>query len=53
MPTVIAVLVIVAIAAVAVISIIRDKKAGKCSCGNQCSSCAMKGTCHPKKDEKR
>ena len=30
----------------AVVKIIRDQKSGKCSCGGQCSGCAMSGQCH-------
>ena len=41
--------VILAVVALAVFSIVRDKKKGKCSCGNSCSSCAMNGACHMKK----
>lgn len=44
--TVLVVAVIIAIIALAVFSIVRDKKKGKCSCGNSCSSCAMNGACH-------
>ena len=40
-PTIIVLAVILALVALAVTSIVKDKKAGKCSCGNQCSSCAM------------
>ena len=47
--TVIVIAIIVAVVALAVFSIVRDKKKGKCSCGNSCSSCAMKGACHTKK----
>ncbi len=47
-PTVIVILIISAIVALAVFSIVRDKKKGKCSCGNSCSSCAMHGECHKK-----
>ena len=32
--------------ALAVISMIRDKKAGKSSCGCNCANCAMAGKCH-------
>jgi hypothetical protein len=47
--TVLVVAVIIAIIALAVFSIVRDKKKGKCSCGNSCSSCAMNGACHTAK----
>ncbi len=29
--------------------LIKDKKAGKSSCGAGCAGCAMKGTCHNKR----
>ena len=32
--------------ALAVVSLVRDKKAGKGSCGGKCSSCALAGECH-------
>ena len=48
--TVLVVAIIIAIISLAVFSIIRDKKKGKCSCGNSCSSCAMNGAYH--KDKK-
>ena len=44
-----AIAVIVAVVALAIFSIVRDKKKGKCSCGNSCSSCSMNGACHSKK----
>lgn len=47
--TVLIIAIIIAIVAFAVFSIIRDKKKGKCSCGNSCSSCGMNGSCHFKK----
>jgi hypothetical protein len=47
--TVIAIAIIIVIVGLAVFSIVRDKKKGKCSCGNSCSSCAMKGACHTNK----
>lgn len=47
--TVLVVAIIIAIISLAVFSIVRDKKKGKCSCGNSCSSCAMNGACHTKR----
>ena len=47
--TVLVVAIIIALIALAVFSIVRDKKKGKCSCGNSCSSCAMNGACYTKK----
>ncbi len=32
--------------ALAVIVLIKDKKAGKSSCGCNCANCAMAGKCH-------
>ncbi len=39
--------------ALAVISMIRDKKAGKNSCGCNCAKCAMAGKCHSAVKTKR
>lgn len=35
-----------------IIYLIKNKKAGKnaCNCGCGCTHCAMKDSCHPKKD---
>ncbi len=39
---------LIAIAVIlAVVSIVRNRRAGKCSCGN-CSGCAMAGNCKEK-----
>ena len=32
-----------------VAGILRDRRKGKSSCGSNCSSCPMGGSCHPKK----
>ena len=44
---------VIALVAVAVFfaarSLIKDKKAGKSSCGCNCSHCAMSGKCHSQK----
>ena len=37
---------VIGIVTLAVISMIRDKKAGKSSCGCNCAKCAMAGKCH-------
>lgn len=37
---------VIALVVLAVISMIRDKKAGKNSCGCNCAKCAMAGKCH-------
>lgn len=42
---VVAVIVFGILAAVAV-KMLKDKKQGKSSCGNNCSHCAMHGQCH-------
>ncbi len=45
------ILIIAALAAVVVlviIKMIRDKKAGRSSCGCGCASCPMSGSCHGK-----
>lgn len=47
--TVLVIAIVILAIALAVFSIVRDKKRGKCSCGNSCSSCAMNGSCHTKK----
>ncbi len=39
-------IVLAAIVAGAVGSLVRDKKKGKSSCGNNCAHCAMSGSCH-------
>lgn len=35
-----------ALIALAVVSMVRDRKAGKSSCGCNCAKCAMAGKCH-------
>ena len=39
-------LLVAGVVALAVISMVRDKKAGKSSCGCNCAHCAMAGKCH-------
>ena len=46
MATVIISLILIAIVACIVFKMIKDKKAGKSSCGCGCSSCPMSGSCH-------
>ena len=41
------------IVTLAVISMIRDKKAGKSSCGCNCAKCAMAGKCHSVKANRK
>ena len=46
--TIIILLTLAAVVGVAVAILIKDKKAGKSSCGGNCSHCAMGGSCHKK-----
>ena len=41
-------LVLAAIVVAIILKLVRDKKAGRSSCGCGCSNCAMSGTCHGK-----
>ena len=43
---IIAVLIVAALVILAVRSMIKDRKAGKSSCGCGCANCAMAGKCH-------
>ena len=38
---------VLGIVTLVIVSMIRDKRAGKSSCGCNCSHCAMAGKCHP------
>ena len=49
MGTAIVVTVLVVIVGLIIFSMVRNKKAGKSSCGCGCSSCPMSGKCHQKK----
>ena len=49
MGTVIVLLVLAAVVSLTVFSIVRDRKAGKSSCGCKCGCCPMAGQCHKKK----
>ena len=44
---------VIGIVTLAVISMIRDKKAGKSSCGCNCAKCAMAGKCHSVKANRK
>ena len=44
--TVLVVAVLILIVALIVRSMLRDKKAGRSSCGNNCAHCQMAGQCH-------
>ena len=39
-------LALAAVVAAIIVKLVRDKKAGKSSCGCNCSCCAMHGSCH-------
>lgn len=39
------------IISVIIIVLVKDKKKGKSSCGCSCCDCAMKGSCHTKKQQ--
>ena len=41
--------VVVLLVVLAVISVIKDRKKGRCSCGNSCAGCPMSSACHKKK----
>ena len=51
-PTIIICAVLAAIVVAIVYRLIRNKQQGKSSCGCGCSSCAMQGICHEKKETK-
>ena len=38
---------VLGIVTLVIVSMVRDKRAGKSSCGCNCSHCAMAGKCHP------
>lgn len=44
--TIVISVVLLAIVAAIIVSMIRDKKKGKSTCGNNCSHCALSGSCH-------
>ena len=44
--TIVISVVLLAIVAAIIASMIRDKKKGKSTCGNNCSHCALSGSCH-------
>lgn len=46
--SIIVALFLLVLVAVIVFKIIKDKRSGKCSCGNSCGGCAMKEMCHSK-----
>ena len=44
--TIVVALIVAGILAAIIVSIVKDKKAGKSTCGCGCENCAMKGKCH-------
>ncbi len=48
--TIVICLLLVAIVSAIIIRLIKNKKAGKSSCGCGCQSCAMAGACHGASD---
>ena len=46
MGTFIVLLVLGVLVAFIVAALVRDRKAGRCSCGHKCGSCPMAGKCH-------
>ena len=40
--------VLIAIVVLIIVKLVRDRRAGKSSCGCNCSTCAMHGSCHKK-----
>lgn len=47
MGTIITALILSAIIGLIVFRLVKDKRAGKSSCGCGCGGCAMKDKCHP------
>lgn len=43
--------VLIALVALIIVKLIRDKRAGKSSCGCGCQNCAMHGQCHKVKEK--
>ena len=44
--TIVVSIILIAVVSLIILKMIRDKKAGKTSCGGGCSSCAMGSFCH-------
>lgn len=44
--TIIVCLILVLVVALIIVKLVKDKKSGKSSCGNNCAHCAMAGACH-------
>ncbi len=50
--TIAVLLVVIAIVGLIVYKLYKDKKAGKLSCGCNCSGCANAGACHASREKK-
>ena len=44
--TIVLCVVLIAVVATIVIKLVKDRRAGKSSCGCGCKNCAMQGKCH-------
>lgn len=51
--TIIICLVLILIVALIIVKLIKDKKKGKTTCGNNCAHCAMAGSCYQHTEEKK
>lgn len=49
--TILVVLILAVMVGMIVRKMIRDKKAGKSSCGAGCAGCAMRGACHKERKD--
>lgn len=50
-PTIVISAIIIGIVALSIFSLIRDRRNGGCSCGNLCSACSMRKSCHAKDED--
>ena len=48
MGTIVVGLILAVIVALIIIQLVKDKKAGRSTCGTGCAHCAMHGSCHSK-----
>ena len=44
---IISILLLIVVVAI-IVKLVKDKKKGKSTCGNNCAHCAMAGSCHKK-----
>lgn len=44
---IISLLLLIVVAAI-IVNLVKDKRKGKSTCGNNCAHCAMAGSCHKK-----